>query len=109
MRSTGPQELTIPVELSKSLQKYITTAAIINGDFLFANSKGKEYANFGEIVTKAFNGPTGKNVTVNLIRHAYITYYLKRKRTVNERKKLARLMGHDVMTQSLYEVINNDD
>lgn len=109
VRSIGSQVVPIPVELSKTLQRYIATAQINNGDLLFESSRGKPYSNFGELVKKTFKAATGKNITVNLIRHAYITYYLGRKRTVNERKRLAKLMGHDVNTQSLYEVIDKDD
>jgi hypothetical protein len=104
--SIGTQVLSIPVELSKTLQSYILKEGINNGDILFSNSRGKSYANFAEVVKKAFKQATGKNITVNLIRHAYITYYLQTKRTVNERKKLAELMGHDINTQSLYEIID---
>lgn len=109
VRSIGTQVLPIPVELSKSLQRYIAVNQINNGDLLFSTSKGKQYSNFGEAVKKAFKGATDKSVTVNLIRHAYITYYLKSKRTVNERRQLAKLMGHDVNTQSLYEVIDEKE
>lgn len=104
--SIGTQVLSIPVELSKTLQSYILKAGINNGDILFSNNRGKPYANFAEVVKKAFKQATGKNITVNLIRHAYITHYLQTKRTVNQRKKLAELMGHDINTQSLYEIID---
>jgi len=107
--SIGTQVIDIPVELSKTLKRYIQNTKINNGDYLFGNSNNEEYSNFGEVVSKIFKKAVGKKVSANLIRHAYVSYYLQRKRSVNERKKLAYLMGHDVHTQSLYEVIDDAD
>jgi len=109
VRALGTQKIAIPTELSKALQQYILTDDINNGDLLFATLKGKPYSNFSEVIKKAFKLATDKNVSVNLIRHSYITHFLKNKRTVNERKKLAQLMGHDINTQSLYEIIDEKD
>jgi hypothetical protein len=45
----------------------------------------------------------GKSLSVDMIRHIYITHFLKQNPKLKEKMSLADLMGHSVETQNLYQ------
>jgi hypothetical protein len=55
------------------------------------------------LINHAFRS-TKKNIGVNLLRHAYITEFMKTPRTIKEREELATKMLHDKETQEKYAV-----
>jgi hypothetical protein len=55
------------------------------------------------VINHAFRS-TKKDIGVNLLRHAYITDFMKTPRTIKEREELAMKMLHDKDTQEKYAV-----
>jgi hypothetical protein len=55
------------------------------------------------LINHAFRS-TKKDIGVNLLRHAYITNFMKTPRTIKEREELAMKMLHDKDTQEKYAV-----
>ena len=107
----GRQEFPIPDDLLPHLQRYV--AGKRPGDFLFESSPGLYYTSFSTVVRKAFMAMTGeiagypgKGMTVNDLRHSYITWWLNdgapAPRTVGQRNELAKKMGHSRSMQDLY-------
>jgi len=62
-----------------------------------------EPADLLPLITHAFRS-TKKDIGVNLLRHAYITEFMKTPRTIAEREELAMKMLHDKDTQEKYAV-----
>ena len=62
-----------------------------------------EPADLLPLISHAFRS-TKKEIGVNLLRHAYITEFMKTPRTIKEREELAMKMLHDKETQEKYAV-----
>jgi len=62
-----------------------------------------EPADLLPLIKHAFRS-TKKDIGVNLLRHAYITEFMKTPRTIKEREELAMKMLHDKETQEKYAV-----
>lgn len=70
-------------------------------DSFLLNSKGQPLSanGFGKLIKEAF-APTGKDITINMIRHIYISERFPN--VDNERQEVADKMGHSVEQQSKY-------
>jgi hypothetical protein len=101
----GRQELRVPRSLSSRLQAHITESGLAPNDFLFGKSKSEPYKSFSSYITKVFKKYTGKAISVNVLRHSYVTNFLKSERTLAERKDIANQMAHSVLTQLKYNRI----
>jgi hypothetical protein len=101
-KTYGKQVIRIPNKLSKILTAYIETYNIKKGDYLFGTREKKLYKNFSPIVSRTFRKYTGKSLNINLLRHLFITDYLKKKRTVNQKKNIAMIMAHSLEEQQKY-------
>ena len=104
------QSFDIPRNLAKILQKYFKARAqsIVNGSLIFPTTTGLEYkqSNFSKYITQIFRS-TGKDVTVNILRHSIITHLLNRPNvSLATKKKLATQMAHSIETQAKYLRIN---
>jgi hypothetical protein len=103
----GRYEIELENKLYKKILKdYIIENDLKEGDPVFGTAKGSYYSSFTPVLSGQFKTATKKNISVNLLRHAYISDFLKKKRTPAERKALAKQMGHDVGTQIMYERVD---
>ena len=84
------------------LKKYITDRGLIAGNPVFGTGEGRYYRNFSLIISDYFKRATKKNISVNILRHSYISDFLSKPRSVAEKKELARQMGHTSTVQELY-------
>mgnify|MGYP003648111231 CR=1 FL=1 len=99
---------TLRVRIGKKLKEALKTWLQHNksSKYLLLNDIGGKMSStsLGIFISKVFE-PTGKHITLNLIRHIYITstfdvdYETSRKKT-----KIARAMGHNVATQENYHL-----
>jgi len=89
-------------KLNAILQKYIESADIKDGDLIFPNTKGKIQANMGKEISDTFLKASGKPITVNIIRHIFISKFLEKRRSISEKNNLANLMGHSRSVQEKY-------
>lgn len=88
--------------LNSILKKYIETSNIKNGNLMFPNHKGTINKNMSDEIKNAFRTASGKPLTVNIIRHIFVSEFLKRPRSIEEKKLIAQAMGHSKATQERY-------
>ena len=94
--------LTKTEKLNKLLKTYIKSGKIKDGDLLFPNASGDVYKSFSSEISNAFFKASGKRIGVNIIRHIWISKFLEKTRTVEEKEAFANQLGHDEQTQKFY-------
>ena len=103
----GKQEFTIPRGLAVKLKAYITDSGLVDGNYLFGKTKDTEYVSFSSYVSKIFKKYTGKSLSVNLLRHSYISWFLKKKDlSIADKKAISVKMAHSLHTQQIYNRID---
>jgi len=90
------------------LNDYIKSAKIQDGDLLFGLDKETPYVNFSPVINDVFKKATGQEISVNYIRHVYISKFLSVPRSISEKKNMAHLMGHSVAVQEKYYRIDRE-
>jgi hypothetical protein len=93
----GLQIEKVPKTLELLLRKWIS---FTNGksNYLFFDYYGKAFTSSG--LTKVLNSIFGKNISVNMLRHIYITE--KTAPLIKQIEETAKEMGHSTDTQKLY-------
>lgn len=98
---------TVEVKVSPALVEVITGWFAQSGNAMFPPKyllgRAVEPADLLPLIAHAFRS-TKKDIGVNLLRHAYITEFMKTPRTIKEREELAMKMLHDKDTQEKYAV-----
>ena len=103
----GKQTINIPKKLATKLKDYILDADLVNNNFLFGKTPDIPYISFSNVVSKVFKKYTNKSISVNLLRHSYITWFLaKPNLSIADRKNISRLMSHSLTTQGTYNRID---
>ena len=99
LKTDGSYTTFLPPKLIDSLDEYTVNAGIKPGDYLF-NNKGKPYteSQFSKLVSDMLDLFTDNKMTLNSLRHAYVSYYLPKAKNQKERKKIAFDMGTSVDT-----------
>jgi hypothetical protein len=105
----GQQSFLISGLLQSTLRAYIDATGLQHLAPLFPNRKMQFHTNFSRLVSTTFKRHTGKRISVDLLRHAFITAALEQRPTVNDRRALATAMAHSIHVQSLYEVLSDAD
>jgi hypothetical protein len=75
------------------------------GDFLFGGDTELSSSHFGGMISRCF-AATGKIVSVNVLRHAYLSKYPS---DAVERQRDALAMGHSIATQLTYPLRTDDE
>ena len=118
----------IPTKLQKLLQEYITSSKLKTGNFLFHQGKykNKNYSesNFSTLISKDIfqlytatydeDGnvvEAGKRISVNILRHSYISHILSNtKFSYKQKEKIALAMGTSVdQMDTVYNKIEADE
>lgn len=76
-----------------------------DNDFLFTTKQNKPIKNFSNTIKKAFS-INDKYLTVNLLRHSFLSWFTSKTRTSNILEKVSYMMAHSVSTQSRYRKID---
>lgn len=95
----GIKTIAITNKINKILTKYLKNHT---SDYLLLNTRGNPMTSNGliRLIKEAFK-PTEKHITVNLLRHIYISEF--NKGVLFEKKALiADKMGHSISTQEMY-------
>jgi hypothetical protein len=99
----GKQTITITNEnLKKTIQRDILRHQKKEGDKLFKYSRADT---FGKAIARVFTKVYNMKITLNTIRHSYITWEMREVRNVRYLENLAMLMGHSPKEQQLYRRI----
>ena len=99
-KTYGAVEVKVPVALVKVINEWF---AHLGGTPKYLLGRAVEPADLLPLIKHAFRS-TKKDIGVNLLRHAYITEFMKTPRTIKEREELAMKMLHDKETQEKYAV-----
>ena len=76
---------------------------IKQGEFIFFDNSNS----LGKFLTRNMYKCTNKNISVDIIRHSYISNLCSNnKLTLAKRKRTAQLMGHSVIEQLCYNKIS---
>jgi len=98
------QKIKIPIKLKNILKKWLKYN---KNDYLFVDSKNNKLSPVK--LNQRLNNIFGKNISVNMLRHIYITdsgdVIPKNAPSLEQREKIAQDMGHDIKTQELYRKI----
>ena len=98
----GRQIITIVNNnLKNIIRTYILAHFLEDGDKLFI--KYKNPSSFCEAIKRIFSKIYNKKITLNNIRHSYITCTMRTAHNANFLKNLALLMGHSTNEQLLYK------
>lgn len=90
-------ELSNKPEFVKLLKQYISKNNIKSGDLVF-----KKQTNFSKYLSDTFKRHIGKDISVNILRHSFITNYLSKPRSLEHKKITAKLLGHNINTLEKY-------
>lgn len=100
----GIQEFDIAKDLADVLKPHVKDKR--PGDLVFSTKNNKQIKNFGEYLTNIFKKYTGKAITVNLIRHSFVSNLLKKNKSIANRKKISTMMAQSVAVQGFYNRID---
>ena len=101
----GAMELDLPVKLAKIINSYL--AENKSKKYLFS-PKGsldkpfKSPESFGKYTRDTFKDIFQKPVTIDILRHSYITWLKRNELTKEKKAKIAKQMCHSVDTQDAY-------
>lgn len=107
----GPYVIdNVPEKLSDAIVNLIKEQDYKAGDHLFMNSKGKPYGNsFSSRLKDVFDQAINRPITLNILRHSYITYFINNNTTTLKKKMIANQMGHSTNMQDLYKRFEEKD
>lgn len=95
-------------KLLKSAETFVKSTNIKSDELCFPDTKGKVYGDMNYRLSYVFK-KTGKNISVNILRHAFISHYVNKKNiTMGTLKKLARSLGHSIMTMLSYRKFSSE-
>ena len=89
----GLAKVDVPKELDSILKKWLK---INPSEYVLISSNNKPLSS--SQITKMLNKIFGKDVSVNMLRHIYLTNYYKGMPKLSNMEKLASSMGHNVET-----------
>lgn len=98
-RNYGKQRYKLPQTLFNIVKKYIKEANITEGTPLFGYTLSNS---FGRYLSSRFEKETGKAMTINTLRHSFITHLSEKKLSLGTKKNIARKMGHTFNEQAKY-------
>ena len=107
MGTYGRQVIEVNNKLDEIIKKYIKDNKIKKGGKLLDLNNN----DISRRLTAIFNRYINKNISVDMLRHIYVSYMYDTEKLKNEKEKfiLANKMGHSIDTQSLYKKIVNSN
>ena len=104
-KTFGVQKLAVNPTLKTSLEALIKSKNLKYGDLLFGTPSNTPKKNFTQYIKNAFMKAVDISLSVDDLRHIYITEFLSTKRSIGAKKKLAVKMAHSLNTQGKYDRI----
>jgi integrase len=107
----------IPEKLSKAIIALIKEQDYVDGENLFMSIKAKAYGGgFSGRLKKVFKEATispenikGRDITLNTLRHSFISYFIKDNISNKKKNEYATAMGHSISMQDLYRRIIEEE
>jgi hypothetical protein len=106
----GQQIIKLPNDLKEILKSYTDKGKVV-GSCLFSQANGEclSQPGFTSKVRNMFKKYTGKPLTVNSLRHSFISNLDQNAMSIAQREEIARKMGHSVGEQMQYNKLNLGD
>jgi hypothetical protein len=101
----GTQETKLSAKLAKIIWEYIH--AFPEKKYLFETETGKSYANaesFGKYLRTVFSKALGEPISVNTLRHSWVTYTRRNDLSKKEKLRIAIDMGHSAEVANDYDL-----
>ena len=101
----GTQETKLSAKLAKIIWEY--TKTFPEKKYLFETETGKPYANaesFGKYLRTTFTKALGEPITVNTLRHSWITYTRRNDLSKKEKLRIAVEMQHSAEVAETYDL-----
>ena len=89
-------------KIRKIIKKYMRTTGIKSGELVFPNDKGEVYKDFTGKIKRVFRNFEDKEISCNILRHAFCSYYANKNLSVNTINLLASYLGHSFHEFHLY-------
>jgi len=100
-------EIKLPKRLAVSINSFLKSEP--NREYLFQiPGSVKPYANadtFGKYLRNYFKKEFGKNASVDILRHSYLTWFRKGDKSLARKEAVAKNMGHSVELQEQYRKV----
>jgi hypothetical protein len=103
--TNGTQITKVPAKFARVIWAYHKSIPQKKYLFTIKNSLDKPFASadtFGRYVRDTFGSRLGKNVSVDILRHSFITWLRKGDLSKAKKKKIAEEMGHSLDQQENY-------
>ncbi len=92
-RTFGVVEIAVPAALQELLEELEREP----GERVFNDVK-----NFSRHVSKTFASVSDIHITANILRHSFVSHFLSKPRSTQEKKLVGRMTGHGLITQQNY-------
>ncbi len=99
-KSKGRQEISIPDRLKEVLKKWIKISGK-HSDYLLFDRNGNKLT-VSQLQHRINGIFSGRKISVNVIRHSYLTHRFGDEEKIAEKEQLAEQMGHSIGQQSEY-------
>jgi hypothetical protein len=97
-RKYGTQIIDVPSKLNLIIKKYLKNYPT---DVLFNTTEPQMSKKIGDVFEKLL----GKRVTINILRHSYISYMKRNEPTLKKKEELAKSMLHSISMDEVYRKI----
>ena len=102
----GQQVIKVPKTLQTVLKKYIDLYQVKNNKPLFPTHGGTHYKKISELISNIFKLYSDKHITINGLRHSYISDFLAKNPSTAQKKKVATAMANSILVQMDYNKID---
>lgn len=100
----GRQIISVNDKLTEIINDYVISKNLKKGDKLLNMS----YGSYIMKIRRLFECYINKSISINILRHSYITNFLKSNPTLKEKLHISLSMSHTITMQTMYEKIEND-
>lgn len=103
-KSLGTIILDLPMDLVREIRNSLN---MFPRKFLFTDTYGKPFTDngFAKFVATRFKEIFNKPLTINILRHSYISSLDFNNMSIKEKAEIGRVMGHSVLQQDRYRLI----
>lgn len=100
----GQKRTPVPKELERILRDWLD---VNPSGWLLCNSDGEPLSEkaLGSRLSQVFKKFSGKSVSVNLLRHSFVSWLRRNEKPLLKHKEIAGLMGHSLEMNALYRRI----
>jgi len=108
-KTHGTIEIDVPLKLAKMIYEYLSPMSQRKYLFEKSGNGNKPFASpetFAKYLKDVFKQLTDRNVSVDLLRHSYITNFRKGDKSLSKKEKVAKQMGNSVAVQEEYRRVD---